>query len=168
MQRNFKTKKKSSPISSEKKKNSIKRVKGQVQVECWIEQNPKPKKAKTENKDGSGEGSFETRNRSQARTRSERHRPLHWLRLPSLSLSLYFFFFFISLMFLLLLIFQGKMVISLKNFGGKDCTTFLFFFLNFDLNEESYLLIYFIFVNGFLVQRILGRSHSASKLAKVL
>ena len=67
-----------------------------------------------------------------------------------LSLSLSTFFFpFLSLMFLLLLFFQGKMVISLKNFGGKDCTTFLFIFLNFDLNEESYLLIYFIFVMVF-------------------
>ena len=45
----------------------------------------------------------------------------------SLSLPLPFFFPFLSLMFLLLLFFQGKMVISLKNFGGKDCTTFLFF-----------------------------------------
>ena len=106
------------------------------------------RKQRPKNKDGSGEGSFETRNRSQARTRSERHRPLHWLRLPPLSLST-FFFPFLSLMFLLLLFFQGKMVISLKNFGGKDCTTFFIFFLNFDLNEESYLLIYFIFVMVF-------------------
>ena len=125
------------------------------------------RKQRPKNKDGSGEGSFETRNRSQARTRSERHRPLHWLRLPSLSLST-FFFPFLSLMFLLLLFFQGKMVISLKNFGGKDCTTFLFFIFKFWFEWGVLFTNIFHICHGFLVQRILVRSHSASKLAKVL
>ena len=58
------------------------------------------------------------------------------------------------------------MVISLKNFGGKDCTTFLFIFLNFDLNEESYLLIYFIFVNGFFSTKDPGQEPFSFKIGQ--
>lgn len=74
---------------------------------------------------------------------------------------------------------QGKMVISLKSFGGEDCAFFFWvaYFYCFQLGVM--LCFFYDFISIFngeyicsylshLAQRILDRSHSPSKSAKVL
>jgi hypothetical protein len=73
---------------------------------------------------------------------------------------------------------QGKITISLKSFGGEDCA-FIFVSLFLLLSTWCYIDFFYAFISIFnweyicsylshLAQRILDRSHSPSKSAKVL